>query len=104
MNEVIFIVIGMALVTYFPRMLSTVAFSQVDLPEYLLDWLKLIPVAILSSLLILNVLAPEGTVFLSIRNPFILASIPVFVVAFKTRNLTISVLCGIITMAILNLL
>lgn len=104
MNEVIFIVIGMALVTYLPRMLSTVAFSRVDLPDPLLDWLKFVPVAILSSLLILSILAPDGNIFLSIRNPFILASIPVFIVAFKTENLTISVLCGIVSMAILNFL
>ncbi len=104
MNEVFFIIIGMALVTYFPRMLSTVAFSQIDLPKFLLDWLKFIPVTILSSMLVLNVLAPDGPIFISVKNPFILASIPVFIVAFKTKNLTISVLCGIASMAILNLI
>ncbi len=104
MNEIVFIVIGMAVVTYFPRMLSTVTFSKVNLPKYLLDWLKLVPVSVLASLLILNILVPEGTIFLSIENPFILASIPVLIVAFKTKNLTASVLCGIITMAVLNFL
>ncbi len=48
----LWIVLGMGLVTYLPRWFPLFFLARRNLPQWLIDWLDLIPAAILSALLV----------------------------------------------------
>ena len=96
------IFVGMALVTYLPRMLPLVVLSRFQLPPLLLRWLSFVPVAVLSALLTKELLISDGALALPPAHPQLLAAVPAFVVAFWTRSLMGTVLSGIAAMALLR--
>ena len=49
--DYLWLLLGMGIVTYLPRVLPLLVLAQRNLPQGLLDWLGLIPVAILAALL-----------------------------------------------------
>ena len=102
-SEIILIIIGMSLVTMLPRILPLVVLTKVSLPPLVVNWLKHIPVAILSALLLPSLLLSNGTLSLTLDNKYILASIPCMLLAAKTKNLFLTVIVGIGMMALLQL-
>lgn len=87
------LILGMGAVTYLPRLLPLLFLSQRKLPRWLVDWLELIPVAILGALLAPTLLIdPHGTINLS-RAEFWVA-LPTLVFAIKTRSLGGTVVFG----------
>ena len=89
------IIAGMALVTYLPRMIPLVALSNRRIPPWLVEWLDLIPAAILGALLAPGLLAGE-TRTLELGRPELIAALPTFVVALKTRSLGLTVVAGML--------
>jgi branched-subunit amino acid transport protein len=87
------VVAGMALATYLPRMIPLVALSSRRIPPWLADWLDLIPAAILGALLAPGLFAGE-TRALELGRPELLAALPTFAVALKTRSLGLTVVAG----------
>ena len=51
-NEYLVLILGMGLVTYLPRWFPLFFLAKRNLPKVLVDWLDLIPAAILSALLV----------------------------------------------------
>lgn len=94
-------IIGVSIVSILPRVLPIALFSRYEFPEPLKRWLSYIAPAVLSSLTALSVLAPDGSIDISIHNRYILAFIPTLLVAVKTRSLFYSLSVGIATMALL---
>lgn len=92
----------MALVTYIPRILPLLILSRIELPPLFREWLGLLPVAILGALLFPVLFMPQGDLSLSLKNPFLLASIPTALVAFKTKNLLLTVVLGMMALVVLT--
>ncbi len=103
-QQTILIILGMSIVTYIPRALPIIVLSKFKLPDWFLRWLKYIPIAILSALLFPQIMIFEDHVNISLDNKNLLAAIPSLLVAYKTKSLFITVLVGIISMLLLNLL
>jgi branched-subunit amino acid transport protein len=101
--EILAIIAGMAVVTYLPRMLPLVLLGRIQLPPLLLRWLKFVPVSVLAALLARELLVQGGRLALPPAHPQLLAAIPAFVVAFKTRSLMGTVLAGMAAMALIRL-
>jgi branched-subunit amino acid transport protein len=102
-EKIIYLILGMAAVTYIPRMLPVVILSKINLPDLLKRWLAYIPPAVLAALLAPSLLAPQGKLDLSITNLFMIAALPTFFVAIKkSNNLFYPVIIGIITIIILR--
>lgn len=97
-------ILGMALVTYVPRLLPILALSDKRLPILLERWLNQIPVAVLAALVAPSLLTDQGRLYLAFDNIFLWASFPTILVAWKTRNLFTSVLVGIGIIALVRLL
>lgn len=95
--------VGMALVTYLPRMLPLVILSRFQLPPWLLRWLGFVPVSVLAALLAKELVVADGHFALPPGHPHLLAAIPAFLVAAYTRSLMGTVLTGIVAMALLRL-
>jgi len=85
--EFLALVLACAAVTAVPRVLPLVALSRLSLPRWLLEWLRYVPVAVLSALLAIE-LASSGRAGL----PAIAAA---FAVAFLTRSLLGTAVAGV---------
>ena len=87
---------GMGLVTYLPRALPLLYLAHKQLPRWLVDWLSLIPVAILSALLAPTLFTDSATRSFDLGKPELLVAIPTLIFALKTRSLGGTVLVGML--------
>ncbi len=100
--KILMVIVGMAAVTYFPRMLPLVVLSKIEIPPVVLRWLGFIPVAVLSSLLAPELLVTGQRFDVSLSNHYLLAALPCFLVAYKTKNLFYTVFTGMACLVILT--
>ena len=101
MPEIALLIFFMAVVTYLPRLLPILLLSRRTLPGAIQRWLSYVTVAVLAALLAPALFAPAGDLNLAFtENPAFLVSIPVFAVAFITRNLFVTIIVG---MALISL-
>ncbi len=101
-TSVFWIIVGTGVVTIIPRVVPLVLLSRITLPEWMNRWLGYVTVAILAALLTQSVVLSEGHIALSPNNLAMLAVIPTLLVAIKTRNLIMTVVGGMITLALLR--
>lgn len=92
-------IIGMALVTYIPRLLPVYFLSSRSLPPLAVAWLRYVPVAVLAAMLFPSLLVQEGQVVLGPSNLYLWVAIPTLLVAVKTHSLFGSVVVGMILIA-----
>ena len=92
--EFLGLVLACALVTAVPRVLPLVALSRMQLPGWLLDWLRYVPVAVLSALLAIERLSAGAA-----GVPAIAAA---FAVAFMTRSLLGTAVGGVAVFWVLS--
>lgn len=93
----------MAVVTYLPRALPLVILSKVRLPEAFVRWLGFIPAAVLAALLGPELLLQNGGMALSLDNYKLLAALPCFWVAVRTKNMVLTILFGLVAATVLYL-
>jgi len=93
-SEYILLLFGMASVTYVPRWIPLWLLSGRTLPRWFLDWLSLIPVAVLSALLLPELVISAPPRHLDPVNLKLFVALPTFLVAAKTRSLLWTVLTG----------
>lgn len=89
-------IVGMGLVTYLPRWIPLDFLARRSMPEWLIDWLDLIPVAILSALLLPELITGGDPRTLTLIQPKLLVAIPVFAFAIKTKSLGGTVVAGML--------
>ncbi|PLX87618.1 MAG: AzlD domain-containing protein [Desulfuromonas sp.] len=93
-NDYLLLFVGMGVVTYLPRALPLVYLAQKKLPQWLIDWLGLIPVAILSALIAPALFVDDTAQRFQLDKPEFLVAIPTLLFALKTRSLGGTVLVG----------
>lgn len=86
----------MGFVTYTPRWLPLFVFSQRRLPQWFLEWLDLIPVAILSALVFPELFLAGNAKTFSLFNLKSLAALPTLLFACWTRSLGGTVIVGML--------
>jgi branched-subunit amino acid transport protein len=86
-QKIIFMTIcGMLAVTYVPRMLPVVALASRNMPPALIRWLGFIPTAVLSALLLPDLVVREGGLDFGMENIFLWVALPTLLVAWRTRS------------------
>jgi branched-subunit amino acid transport protein len=95
-SDYMLLIAGMGLVTYIPRWLPLFSLTRFKLPDILVEWLDLIPAAILSALLLPVLITVSEPKHLELFQPKLLAAIPTFLFAFKTKSLGGTVVFGMI--------
>ncbi len=85
--EFLTLVLACAAVTALARVLPLVALSQVQLPGWLADWLRYVPVAVLSALLSIELLGTGMSGLAAIG--------AAFAIAFLTGNLLATAAAGV---------
>lgn len=83
---VLLTIVGMTLVTYIPRVAPLLALASRTLPEPVIRWLSFVPTAVLSAMLFPSLLLKEKAFDISGENFFLWASIPAFLLAWRTKS------------------
>ncbi|MDZ4158585.1 MAG: AzlD domain-containing protein [Anaerolineaceae bacterium] len=97
---ILYTILGMALVTYLPRLLPLWMLNGRTLPPLVTTWLRYVPVAVLAAMLSPALLIPDDRIQISLDNLFLLAAIPTTLVAWRTRSLFWSVITGMVCVAL----
>lgn len=88
------------IVTALPRVLPITILSQVDLPPWFMNWLKYIPLAILTAIIVQELVPLEPGDEWNVKH--LIAAVVSFVVGFATKSLLWTVVAGIGTVVTLN--
>ena len=95
MRSNIFMIIGMAVLTYIPRMFPIVILPGLKLPTYIRSFLSFIPIAVLSALIFPGFITSTGN-----SKTAIIGALTAFILAYKRVNLMYVVLGAIVSVFI----
>lgn len=104
MDKIIFIILGMALVTYLPRFLPMYILTRLKIPQIVIDWLKYVPVAVLAALIVPGIITADREIFIALSNTYLLASLPAFLLALLTRSMLVTIVAGMCLVLLLQFL
>jgi len=93
-REYCYIVLGMGLVTFLPRLLPVYFLAGRTLPGWFVEWLDLIPAAVLSALLLPALVTSGTSGNFTLYGPEMIVAVPTFIVAVKTKSLGGTVITG----------
>ncbi len=94
-QAMLWIILGMAIVTFIPRFAPMAFFSRWVIPEKVKMGLEYIPVAILSAI-VFPILFFDGEGTFGIQPQFLLSALPVFAFAWRVKSLWGSVVLGML--------
>jgi len=90
------VIIGMAVTNYLVRFVPMSLLARFELPPVVQRWLSFIPVAVMASLVVGEVLRPDGQWLTPLQNPYLFAAIPTAVVYYKWRSFLGTTVVGIL--------
>jgi branched-subunit amino acid transport protein len=96
------IIIGMGVITYAIRLSMIVMSGQIQLGDHLQRALRFVPPAVLSAIILPEMVQPGGTLDLSLGNERLLAGLIAIVVAWYTKNMIWTVAVGMIALWVLQ--
>jgi branched-subunit amino acid transport protein len=96
--DIISIILGMAAVTLLTRSAGLVWHSFGKNFSRYENFLRPIPIAVLTALVVPSLLMPDGRLHISIYNPYLIAGAFALLLAYKTRNVFITVALGMAMM------
>ena len=79
-------ILGMAAVTYVPRVLPLLALARRTLPDAVTRWLGFIPAAVLAAMLLPALTVTDQEFDFSEKNVFLWAALPCFLTGWKTKS------------------
>jgi branched-subunit amino acid transport protein len=88
----------MALVTFACRYPVLALVSRVTLPAPLLGGMRFIPPAVLAAIVAPAVLMPNGRIAMTIENNYLIAGLVAGLVAWRSQNLLLTIVLGMITL------
>jgi branched-subunit amino acid transport protein len=100
--EIVLACLAMTLVTYLCRALLTVSVARVRVSPYAERFLAIIPFAALSALVAPYLFTPGNAGELQLINPYLLAGLPTLFLAYRSRNLILSVAVGMLVYLVLG--
>lgn len=92
-------ILGMAAVTYIPRVLPLLTLARRNLPEAVARWLSFIPAAVLAAMLLPALTLTDQGLDLSEKNVFLWAALPCFLTGWKTKSAAATVAVGMVCVA-----
>lgn len=102
-TTMLLIIIGCCLVTLIPRIVPFIIVKRFELPTIVRQWLGYIPICILTALVVQGLWTIEAGYKLVVDWRYLLALIPTTIAAIWTRSLAITVIVGVLAMALLRL-
>jgi len=93
MNIWLVMLVG-GLLTFATRLSFILLLHRIRVPEWFRHGLRFVPVAVLSAIILPELTRPDGTLFLSWRNPQLLAGAVAILVAWRTKNVILTIIAG----------
>jgi branched-subunit amino acid transport protein len=90
------IIVGMGLVTYAIRLSLIVLIGRVRVPPVIQRALRFVPPAVLSAIIVPELLRPAGMLNLSLGNPRLLAGMLAALVVWRTKNVFLAIAVGMV--------
>jgi branched-subunit amino acid transport protein len=88
------LIVGMGVITYALRLSMIVLLERVEIPRVVRRALRFVPAAVFSALIAPALLRPEGPLWISPANPFLLAGTLAAAVAWRSRNMVLTIVFG----------
>ena len=95
-------IIGMGIVTYAIRLSLIVLLERIEVPPLVQRALRFVPPAVFSAIILPEVLSPGGALDISFGNDRLIAGILAAVVAWRTKNVFLSIAAGMVALWILS--
>jgi branched-subunit amino acid transport protein len=96
------VIILMGLVTYGLRLSLIALMGRFEVPPLVSRGLRFVPPAVLSAIILPELLQPEGKLNLTLSNARLLAGLLATLVAWRTRNVLLTVGAGMVGLWILQ--
>lgn len=90
------VIATMAVANYVVRYPPIAILSRIDLPEWLRRWLSYIPVSVMATLVVGEVVRPDGAWLQPLANPYLWASVGTGLVYWRFRSFLGASLAGIV--------
>jgi branched-subunit amino acid transport protein len=103
MNIWLIIVIA-GLVTFATRLSFIFLLDRIKVPDWFRRGLRFVPVAVLSAIILPDLTSPNGALNLSWRNPQLLAGAVAVLVAWRTKNVILTIIAGMVALLIFQAL
>lgn len=100
MNNEWLIILGMMIVTFLPRYGVLALLGRVELPKPIFRALKFVPPAVLSAIIVPALLLKDDKIYIALDNSYLVAGIFSGVIAWRTRNLLLTIVLGMAAMLI----
>lgn len=94
--------LGIGAITYAIRLSCIGLLGQKDMPALLLKALRFVPIAVLPAIILPELVLRNNTLALSIHNPRWIAGILAAIVAWRTRNVLLTIAVGMIALWVLE--
>lgn len=98
------IMIAIGLVTYAIRLSFILLFGRLEIPPGMRRALRFVPPAVLSAIIFPELLIRAGALDISLANARLLAGLLAVLVAWRTRNVLLTILAGMLGLYILQAL
>ncbi len=92
------------LITFATRLSFIVLMEKMKAPEWFLRSLRFVPIAVLSAIAFPELISRNGSLFISARNPELWAGIAAILVAWRTRNILLTIGVGMAGLLVLQVL
>lgn len=96
------IILAMGVVTFGIRLLPIVLLGRIEIPLVVQRALRFVPPAVLSAIVAPELLMPGGQVDISLGNARLIAGVLATVVAWRTKNVLLTIAVGMIALWVLS--
>ncbi|MFN2223793.1 MAG: AzlD domain-containing protein [Candidatus Promineifilaceae bacterium] len=96
------IILGMGLITHSQRLSMIITSGRLTISEPLRRALRFAPPAVLSAIILPEMLQPGGQLDFSLGNERLLAGLVAILIAWRTKNMVLTVAIGMVTLWILQ--
>ena len=97
-------ILGMGVITYLLRVIPFLLAGRHTLPPTLIKALRYVPAAVLSAIIVPELFMPQGTLDISLGNARLIAGLIAILVAWRTRNVMLTIVIGMVVLWILQAL
>jgi len=96
------LILGIGIATYATRLSFVIFFGTREMPAFILRMLRFVPIAVLSAIIWPQLFLVNNTLHLSLNNPRWIAGILAGVIAWRTRNVLLTIVVGMIVLWVLQ--
>lgn len=88
------LILGMGAITFAIRLSMILLLGRVEMPAWLQRALRFVPPAVLSAIVFPELLRPEGSLDVSLGNERLLAGVLAALIAWRTKNVLLTIAVG----------